>query len=176
MKYNKKFDLYVSTDGLLYRLENGKLVLKKFSTDRDGYFRVNLSRSCEYTKNKKHRMCHIHTIVADTFFGERPKELVIDHINRNRQDNRIENLRYVTQRENSNNSKDMSGQNNPMYGKNAWDIIRARRSNDEVRSILLSKSEKMKKFWAEHPEALEKMRQSVKRSRTKEDIRDGSAL
>ena len=45
----------------------------------------------------------IHQIVAKLFIRERPEGLVIDHIDRNRQNNRVENLRYCTYKENSRN-------------------------------------------------------------------------
>lgn len=45
-----------------------------------------------------HAACRVHRLVASAFLGE--SDLYIDHINRNRSDNRIENLRYVTPYEN----------------------------------------------------------------------------
>ena len=47
----------------------------------------------------------VHRIVAETFL-EKPEEygkIEVDHINRNRQDNRVENLRWVTHEENQAN-------------------------------------------------------------------------
>ena len=42
----------------------------------------------------------IHQLVAKLFIGERPDGLVIDHIDRNPLNNKVDNLRYVTQAEN----------------------------------------------------------------------------
>ena len=43
----------------------------------------------------------VHRIVATAFLGEAPtKEHIVDHINTNKQDNRPENLRWVTKLEN----------------------------------------------------------------------------
>jgi hypothetical protein len=39
----------------------------------------------------------VHHLVAKCFIGERPDELVIDHIDQNKLNNNVENLRYVTQ-------------------------------------------------------------------------------
>lgn len=47
----------------------------------------------------------VHRIVAETFI-EKPEgygKVEVDHINRNRQDNRVENLRWVTHKENMSN-------------------------------------------------------------------------
>lgn len=45
-----------------------------------------------------------HHLVAEAFIGERPNGLVIDHIDRNRLNNHISNLRYITQKENCHNN------------------------------------------------------------------------
>ena len=45
-----------------------------------------------------------HRLVVETFIGEIPKDCEVDHINRNRSDNRVCNLRIVTRSENSRNT------------------------------------------------------------------------
>lgn len=45
-----------------------------------------------------------HHLVAKCFIGERPDNLVIDHIDRNPLNNKVENLRYVSQQINSQNT------------------------------------------------------------------------
>ena len=45
-----------------------------------------------------------HHLVAKAFIGERPEGLVIDHIDRNKLNNNVSNLRYVSQKENIHNS------------------------------------------------------------------------
>ena len=66
------------------------------------YLRVELN----YMRDgiRKRKATYVHTLVAEAFIGDRPKGLVIDHINRNYLDNRACNLRYVTQSENLENS------------------------------------------------------------------------
>jgi len=63
-----------------------------------GYLFVNLSNNGK-TKTKK-----IHQLVAESFLNHIPcgYKLVVNHINFNRQDNRVENLEIVTARENTN--------------------------------------------------------------------------
>lgn len=45
----------------------------------------------------------IHHIVSKLFIGERPENQVIDHIDRNKLNNRIDNLRYCSQLDNMKN-------------------------------------------------------------------------
>lgn len=63
--------------------------------NQDDYFYVDL-----YTVD--HRQVHkrIHRLVADAFIGESP-DLVVNHINGNKHDNCVENLEWVTPKENS---------------------------------------------------------------------------
>lgn len=176
MIYNNYYAVYVSKNGLIFKVKDGKLSLCNMIPDKDGYFRVSLSRRSQYAKEHKGRHCvHVHRIVAHTFLGEQ-SNFVVDHKDRNRQNNDISNLHYVTVKENLQNAKDMSGKNNPMYGKNAWAIACSRKAPEEIKATLDSKAEKMKKFWSENPEALKQMSENVKRAKRKEVIRDGRSL
>lgn len=73
-----------------------------YKVDKDGYFEVTLSVNCK-------RYCKkVHQIVLETFGGDKPEDnYVVDHINRNRQDNRIENLRWLPLALNSDGQKGM---------------------------------------------------------------------
>lgn len=51
-------------------------------------------------RNEKRLRISFHRLIAKAFLGERPDGLVVDHIDRNRTNNNVNNLRYVTQREN----------------------------------------------------------------------------
>lgn len=64
---------------------------------------------------------YIHRAVAELFVPNPENKPEVDHINRNRYDNRAENLRWVTRKENANNRADMHGENNPMYHYNYTD-------------------------------------------------------
>lgn len=51
----------------------------------------------------KQRTIMVHRLVAEAFIGPCPEGCEVDHINRNRSDNRVENLRYISHKENCNN-------------------------------------------------------------------------
>jgi hypothetical protein len=61
---------------------------------KNGYYYVNIGR-------KKYS---VHRLIIETFIGPIPKGMVVDHINRITTDNRIENLRVVSYRENNINT------------------------------------------------------------------------
>lgn len=87
-------------DGWLYRIKSGR----KCSYVRpDGYVQV------QYMKRKY----LVHRIVWALHYGNYPEHLDIDHINRNKQDNRIENLRVVTRSQNLHNC----GKQKNKYGR-----------------------------------------------------------
>lgn len=64
---------------------------------RDGYFRV------ELTKNGNGKKYLVHRLVYEAFYGNIPKGMEIDHVSTIPNDNRVENLRCVTPKENCNN-------------------------------------------------------------------------
>ena len=91
----------VSNDGRVRRLRfiNGSHNFEKIKECKQtlntwGYMTVNLS------KNGKSNTKRVHRLVANAFLGE--SELQIDHIDGNKQNNRLDNLEYVTAKENTN--------------------------------------------------------------------------
>ena len=84
-----------------YRVIKEKIL--KNIKDNTGYLKVNLY--CDGIQTKK----HIHVLVAVSFLNHIPcgHKLVVDHINNNKLDNRVENLQIITQRYNL--SKDKKG-------------------------------------------------------------------
>lgn len=98
MKYNAKYDRWVTKGGLVYRYSKrqDKLVMCKLQKLARGYLQVNVSKP-------KAAMVYVHRLVYETFNGEIPDGMEIDHINTVRDDNSLENLRCVTPVENHRN-------------------------------------------------------------------------
>jgi uncharacterized membrane protein len=63
------------------------------STDKNGYFRVDL------WKNKVNKTIKVHRLVMLAFIGY--SELAIDHIDGDKRNNKLSNLRYCSNRQNS---------------------------------------------------------------------------
>lgn len=90
MKFNAKYNRYVSKDGLTYRLVNGVLKLCKHSHNNCGYVQCSVRGGNAL----------VHRLVYETFNSEIPEGYEIDHINSVRDDNRLCNLQLLTISEN----------------------------------------------------------------------------
>lgn len=87
----------VMSEGLDARGHNRKGKILKPKDDGWGYLHVGI-RIKGKTVNRK-----IHVLVADAFIGKRLNDMQIDHINGNKKDNCVSNLRIVTRYENYKN-------------------------------------------------------------------------
>ena len=56
-----------------------------------------------YYKNSSHKPYSLHKAVWQYYFGKVPDGFVVDHIDRDKNNNNIENLRVITQSENNKN-------------------------------------------------------------------------
>ena len=83
---------------LNYKRSGKEQVLKNGKNKKSGYFFVNLF------KNKTIKNRNVHQLVAEAFLNHKPcgMDLVINHKNQIKTDNRVENLEIITQRENTN--------------------------------------------------------------------------
>ena len=142
----------------------GKGKILKNIEDRKGYLKVCL------TKNGRHKIFRVHRLVAEAFIPNPENKPCVDHINTIKNDNRIENLRWVTNKENNNNpltkkkysknhrkqnseesKKKMSeakkGENNHMYGRigennpKSKPVVQIDLNTNEVVNIYFSTSE-----------------------------------
>lgn len=88
----------VSNLGMVRSLKFNKEKILKHGIDDSGYLKVNLY----INSNKKSR--RIHQLVAVAFLNHTPcgYELVVNHINFDKLNNRVDNLEIVTNRENTN--------------------------------------------------------------------------
>ena len=102
---------------------NGERIMNPSIDKTKGYLRINLF------KESKRKSIYIHQLVAIAFLGHKPNgnKLVVDHIDNNKTNNKLENLQVISSRENS--SKDQWRYNPSSYfvgvsyssGKKKWE-------------------------------------------------------
>ena len=72
-------------------------VVRKITTKRE--FKHD-HKDCYKCIKRFKKTIYIHTLVAETFLGVRPEGMVIDHIDGDKSNNNLSNLRYTTVQEN----------------------------------------------------------------------------
>lgn len=87
-------DYTISVDGKIFSKRKNKYL--KQTINKNGYCKVTLQKD----KNKK--MFSVHRLVANAFIPNCYNLPQVNHINGNKQDNRVENLEWVTAKENMN--------------------------------------------------------------------------
>lgn len=109
MKYNEKYDLYIDDDLVIYYWDKklDKLMQRKLYKDKYGYLIVSTIIGLK----------KVHRIIYETFVGTISDGYQIDHINTIKDDNRLENLRCVTPKENMNNPLSRKQRSDAKKGK-----------------------------------------------------------
>lgn len=88
--------ILVSSLGRIKRLKGrNKGIQSNFSKDKDGYCKINI-----INENGKWTQTSIHRLVAKAFIDNPENKPCVNHINGKRDDNRVENLEWVTEKEN----------------------------------------------------------------------------
>ena len=122
VKRHPTVGILVGVDGRVYSLDGNERCQQDY-----GYMRVMV----------KKKTYAVHRLVAETFIPNPDNKPVVDHINKDRRDNRVENLRWVTSQE---NAQTISHENNnkksvdvyTMYG----DFVKTFDSIQSVADIL----------------------------------------
>lgn len=111
MKYNAKYDRWVSKEGLVYRYDNkrDRLVLCKLTLLHD-YQII----TCQQPKKGT---VLVHRLVYETFNGEIPQGYEIDHKDTHKDNNALDNLILCTHKENCNNPLTRKHRSESLKGK-----------------------------------------------------------
>lgn len=83
--------------------------VRKGYLDDNGYLRIGLNKNGE----RKHK--RIHQLIAECFINRPKGNYIVDHIDRDKLNNSIQNLRYVTPRDNTLNKSNNRGLKGVVY-------------------------------------------------------------
>ena len=107
--YNNNYS--IAKDGRVFSHNVNKYM--KPCSDRNGYVSVNLSMG----KRDNVKRVSIHRLVAKAFIPNPDNKPQVNHINGIKTDNRVENLEWVTCKENVKHARENGLLNNADYGK-----------------------------------------------------------
>lgn len=87
---------FITRDGDVYSIFKGGLTKLRPQYDSSGYLQIRL-----FSESKKGKSFKVHRLVAEAILGAAAnKNMQVDHINGVKDDNRVENLRWLTQQAN----------------------------------------------------------------------------
>lgn len=87
----------INTNGSIISCINPVILKLSPVLNDNGYFVIGLG------KGKDRKIFYIHRLLYITFIGNIPEKMEIDHIDRNRSNNKLDNLRLVTRNQNGEN-------------------------------------------------------------------------
>lgn len=87
----RDYDYEVSTEGRVKNMQTGK-ILKQYE-NHSGYLRVRLY------KDKKGKYFRVHRLVAEAFIPNPNGFIEVDHLDKNRQNNHVDNLQWINHKE-----------------------------------------------------------------------------
>ena len=91
IQYNEDWKVWVSSDGHIYRqINEGQFMEYSRSVTNSGYYQVGLCRDGKASPRLVHRL------VAETFLDNPKKLRDVDHIDSNRLNNDVSNLRFTS--------------------------------------------------------------------------------
>lgn len=118
--------------------------------NQDGYLDVNIKG-----------LRKVHRLVAEAFIPNPDGFQEVDHINCNRSDNRLVNIRFTTHKENCNNpisrknySECRKGERHPLFGKHQTEETKKKISNARIGKYCGEKAPMYGKFGADNPNSI----------------------
>lgn len=114
---------YLVSNAGRVKSDNGwyEKILKQ-QTNKNGYRYIGLR-----SPTKKQKLFSVHTLVLETFYKKRPKKKQCAHIDGNQKNNRLENLCWVTPKQNADHKRmhgtQVMGEKHPMVKLKMEDIL-----------------------------------------------------
>ena len=122
----------VSNFGRFAKIKNGKRCLRKATLFNTGYYYVSLR------ERKSTKIIPLHRIIAEAFIPKYSPGNVINHIDGDTKNNRLENLEWCTQRKNCIHRTRVLGHGSQPTNKKAVICVEANKEFDSLRSAALS--------------------------------------
>lgn len=98
----KEYDNYqISNLGRVYSLKSNRILLGWTKKNKPNYDKYHWYRWISFCENGKEKRFQVHRLVAEHFIPNPENKPFVNHINGIKDDNRVENLEWVTAQENT---------------------------------------------------------------------------